>query len=59
MAEFDSEVADISVILDAYMYLNYQSDTEDIQGKNLNQLLKDTKSEYKDSECYKVLKKAL
>ena len=29
MAEFDSEVADISVILDAYMYLNYQSDTED------------------------------
>ena len=58
MAEFDSEVADISVILDAYMYLNYQSDTEDIQGKNLNQLLKDTKSEYKDSECYKVLKKA-
>ena len=40
MAGFDSNTADVSVILDAYMYLDYQSDSEDMQGKNLNQLLK-------------------
>ena len=57
MAGFDSNTADVSVILDAYMYLDYQSDSEDMQGKNLNQLLKDTKSKCKDSECYKVKKK--
>ena len=31
MAGFDSNTADISVILDAYMYLDYQSDSEEIQ----------------------------
>lgn len=40
MAGFDSNTADVSAILDAYMYLDYQSDSEDMQGKNLNQLLK-------------------
>ena len=39
MAEFDSNVADISAILDAYMYLDYQSDSEEIQEKSLNEIL--------------------
>ena len=33
MAEFDSNVADISAILDAYMYLNYQVDPEHVKEK--------------------------
>ena len=50
MAGFDSNTADISVILDAYMYLDYQSDSEEIQEK--------IEKKYKDNENYKALKKA-
>ena len=34
MAGFDSNTADISVILDAYMYLDYQSDPDITQENN-------------------------
>lgn len=43
MAGFDSNTADISVILDAYMYLDYQSDSEEIQEKSLNEILENRK----------------
>ena len=55
MAGFDSNTADISVILDAYMYLDYQSDSEEIQEKSLNEILE---KKYKDNENYKALNKA-
>ena len=58
MAEFDSNVADISAILDAYMYLNYQYNPEESQEKNINQILEDIESLHEDNEYYKVLKKA-
>ena len=46
MAGFDSNTADISVILDAYMYLDYQSDSEEIQEKILNQILEKIENNY-------------
>ena len=58
MAEFDSNVADISAILDAYMYLNYQVDPEHVKERNLNNILENMKAKYEDNECYKVLEKA-
>ena len=58
MAGFDSNTADISVILDAYMYLDYQSDSEEIQEKSLNEILEKIEKKYKDNENYKALKKA-
>ena len=58
MAEFDSNVADISAILDAYMYLNYQVDPEHVKERNLNNILEDMKAKYEDNEYYKVLEKA-
>ena len=58
MAEFDSNVADISAILDAYMYLNYQVDPEHVKERNLNNILENMKAKYKDNEYYKVLEKA-
>lgn len=57
MAGFDSNTADISVILDAYMYLDYQSDSEEIQEKSLNEILEKIEKKYKDNENYKALKK--
>ena len=58
MAEFDSNVADISAILDAYMYLNYQVDPEHVKERNLNNILENMKAKYEDNEYYKVLEKA-
>ena len=58
MAEFDSNVADISAILDAYMYLNYQVDPEHVKKRNLNNILENMKAKYEDNEYYKVLEKA-
>jgi hypothetical protein len=58
MAEFDSNTASISAILDAYMYLNYQYNPEESQEKNINQILEDIESLHEDNEYYKVLKKA-
>ena len=49
MAGFDSNTADISVILDAYMYLDYQSDSEEIQEKSLNEILEKIEKKYKDN----------
>ena len=37
MSEFDNETADVSAVLDAYMYLNYQFDQ--IKEENLNEIL--------------------
>ena len=57
MAEFESNTASISAILDAYMYLNYQYNPEESQEKNINQILEDIESLHEDNEYYKVLKK--
>ena len=58
MAIFDSNTADISAMLDAYMYLDYQSDPDIVQENNLNEILEKIEDDYKDNEYYKVLKKA-
>ena len=58
MAEFGSNVADISAILDAYMYLNYQVDPEHVKERNLNNILENMKAKYEDNEYYKVSEKA-
>ena len=55
MAGFDSNTADISVILDAYMYLDYQSDSEEIQEKSLNEILEKIEKKYKDNERLEFL----
>ena len=57
MAGFDSNTADVSAILDAYMYLNYQFEQKKMQEKNLNEILEGIETDYKDDECYKVKKK--
>ena len=46
MAEFDSNTADILVILDVYMYLDYQSDSEEIQEKSLNEIVEKIEKKY-------------
>ena len=58
MSEFDSNTADVSAMLDADMYLDYQSDPDITQENNLNEILEEIENEYKDDECYKILKKA-
>ena len=58
MSEFDNETADVSAVLDAYMYLNYQYKSKGKQEENLNEILEKIEDDYKDNEYYKVLKKA-
>ena len=58
MAIFDSNTADVSAMLDADMYLDYQSDPDITQENNLNEILEEIENDYKDDECYKILKKA-
>ena len=58
MSEFDNETADVSAVLDAYMYLDYQYKSKGKQEENLNEILEKIEDDYKDNEYYKVLKKA-
>ena len=58
MSEFDNETADVSAVLDAYMYLNYQYKSKGKREENLNEILEKIEDDYKDNEYYKVLKKA-
>ena len=58
MSEFDNETADVSAVLDAYMYLNYQYKSKGKQEENLNEILEKIEDDYKDNEYYKALKKA-
>ena len=37
MSEFDNETADVSAVLDAYMYLDYQYKSKGKQEENLNE----------------------
>ncbi len=59
MSEFDNETADVSAVLDAYMYLDYQYKSKGKQEENLNEILEKIEDDYKDNEYYKVLKKSL
>ena len=58
MSEFDNETADVSAVLDAYMYLDYQYKSKGKKEENLNEILEKIEDDYKDNEYYKVLKKA-
>ena len=58
MAIFDSNTADVSAMLDADMYLDYQSDPDITQENNLNEILEEIDNDYKDDECYKIFPKA-
>ena len=46
MSEFDNETADVSAVLDAYMYLDYQYKSKGKQEENLNEILEKIEDDY-------------